>query len=60
MPLTAKSFEMFPRHKVYAFISASSALNRHIFLALTNNKMLFSLQCRLPQNLLFDLVRVIE
>ena len=60
MLLTGKSFEIFPKHDRYFFISESFALNQYIFVALTTKKLLVLLKVRLRQNSLFDLVKLIE
>ena len=60
MLLTQKSPEIFPKHKGYFLISESFALNRYIFVALTNKKLLRPLSWRLKQSFLFDLEKLIE
>ena len=47
MLLAETSLEISPKHKEYFFILESSALNWYIFVALTNEKLLLQLQCRL-------------
>ena len=42
------------------FISESLALDWYIFVALTNKRLLLPLQCRLKQNFLFDLEKLID
>ena len=59
MLLAVKSFETFPKHR-YSFISEIFALNWYIFVALKNKKLLFPLSCRLKQNFLPDIEKLIE
>ena len=60
MLLAEKSPERFPKHKEYIFISKSFASYGYIFVALTNKKLLLPLQCRLKENFIFDLEKLIE
>ena len=43
MLLAVKSFQLFPKHKIYGFISESFALNLYIFVALADKKLLVAL-----------------
>ena len=43
MLLSVKSFKILPEDNAFGFISESFALNRYIFVALTNKKLLLPL-----------------
>ena len=60
MLLAEKSSEIFPEQNRYLFISGSFALKWYMFLALANKKLVLPLSCRLKQNVLSDLEKVIE
>ena len=58
MLLAEKFSELFPKHKGHFFILESFALEWYV--GLTNENLLLPLQCRLKQNFLFDLWKLIE
>ena len=58
MLIAVKSFEIFPKHKLY-FFSESFALNWYIFVALSNKKSLLPLKCKFLKNVLFDWIKLI-
>ena len=55
-----KSSKMFPRHKGFAIISESFALNLTISVTVTNKQLFAPLQCYLKQNFLPFSVKLIE
>ena len=57
MLLDKKAPEIFPKHKGCFFILEFFAFKQHIFVPLTNKKLLLSLQWRLKQNFLFDFAK---
>ena len=60
MLLVEKPPGISPKHRWYFFIPEYFALNRYLFVALTNKKLCLQLQCRLEQNISFDLEKLIE
>ena len=49
MLLAVKSFEIFPKHNGYGFVSEPYALNWYISVALTNKKLLQKDRCYLEK-----------
>ena len=57
---TVKYFEILSNHNKYAFNSESFTLNWKIFTSETNKNVLLPLLCKLKQNLLCCLLKLIE
>ena len=60
MLLAVQSFWIFLKHNIFGFISETFTLNWHIFVTLTNKKLLFPLECRLNTNRFPDSITLIE